>query len=187
MGLYKHLDRQWKKPSDDLKLIWRERLIAWRQEPSTLRIDHPTKLHRARALGYKPKQGIILVRQRVPRGPHRRPWSGGRRSANMTTYKILRKNYQMIAEERANKSYKNCEVLNSYFIMKDGRHNWYEIILVDRSHPAIKNDKQLGWVQFEKGRVFRGLTSAGKKIRGMRYKGKGAEKVRPSRRANKRL
>jgi len=32
-------------------------------------------------------------------------------------------------------------------------------------------------------RVFRGLTSAGKKIRGLRRKGRGAEKVRPSRKA----
>ena len=32
--------------------------------------------------------------------------------------------------------------------------------------------------------ITRGLTSAGKKGRGLMYKGKGAEKVRPSVRAN---
>jgi large subunit ribosomal protein L15e len=33
-----------------------------------------------------------------------------------------------------------------------------------------------------KRRVFRALTSAGKKVRSLRRKGKGAEKVRPSKR-----
>jgi len=35
-----------------------------------------------------------------------------------------------------------------------------------------------------KGRVFRGKTSAGKSSRGLRNKGKGAEKLRPSLRAH---
>ena len=65
---------------------------------------------------------------------------------------------------------------------------WYEIILVDKSHPAIKADKKMSWVCSgkHKNRAFRGLTSAGRKSRGLRNKGKGAEKVRPSQRANKR-
>ena len=50
-------------------------------------------------------------------------------------------------------------------------------------------DKDLNWISTgkHKGRVFRGLTSAGKKSRGMRGKGKGREKVRPSLGANKNL
>jgi len=44
--------------------------------------------------------------------------------------------------------------------------------MVDPHHPAIKADKDINWIcdKAHKGRVFRGLTSAGKKVRGLRYK-----------------
>lgn len=94
-------------------------------------------------------------------------------------------NYQTIAEQRAVKHYPNCEVLNSYEVGKDGIHYWYEIILVDVSHPAITSDPQLKWMTEEKGRAFRGLTSSAKRSRGLRWKGLGTEHLRPSRTANK--
>jgi large subunit ribosomal protein L15e len=57
--------------------------------------------------------------------------------------------------------------------------------MVDPHHPAVKTDKDINWIcqKQHKGRVFRGLTSAGKKVRGLRKKGRGAEKARPSRKA----
>ena len=63
----------------------------------------------------------------------------------------------------------------------------YEIILIDRDHPRIKKDNRTKWVSKKSGvgRAFRGLTSAGKKSRGLRNKGKGAEKIRPSLNSNK--
>ncbi|MHA1999018.1 MAG: 50S ribosomal protein L15e, partial [Promethearchaeota archaeon] len=59
---------------------------------------------------------------------------------------------------------------------------YYEVILVDPFHPVIIADKEINWIcsTVQKGRVYRGLTSAGKKARGLRNKGIGAEKVRPS-------
>ena len=95
---------------------------------------------------------------------------------------MLSKSYQQIAEERANEKYKNCEVLNSYFVGEDGIYRWYEIILLDRTHPAITADPVFRSI-VSKGRAQRGITSAGKKSRGLRNKGKGAEKIRPSIRA----
>ena len=76
--------------------------------------------------------------------------------------------------------------MGSYWVAEDGKHKWYEIIMVIPSHPSVKSDKNLGWISSGKhrGRVWRGLTSAGRKSRGLRIKGKGAEKVRPSLRAN---
>ncbi len=166
--------------------LMRQRLIQWRTEPATLRIDHPTRIDRARSLGYRAKQGILIVRQRVPRGGHRKPFpSGGRRSAKWTTRKSLMLNYRTISEQRAAKKYPNCEVLNSYEVGKDGRNYWYEVILVDRAHPAIKSDPTLSWITHTRGRVFRGLTSSGKASRGLYNRGKGAEKLRPSRTANR--
>jgi large subunit ribosomal protein L15e len=91
-----------------------------------------------------------------------------------------KKNLQWIAEERAARKYPNMEVLNSYWVGQDGEHKWFEVILVDRSHPAILNDAKINWITRppHKGRVYRGLTSAGKRARGLLNKGTGAEKVR---------
>ncbi len=187
MGMYKYIREAWKKPKESE--FWKKRLIEWRREPVTIRIKKPTRLDRARSLGYKAKQGIIVVRHRINRGGKMRPkFKSGRRSKNMRRRLVLGKNYQQIAEERANKKFKNCEVLNSYWVAQDGRHYWFEIILVDRAHASIKSDKTIQWITSNKHkrRAYRGLTSAARKSRGLRNKGKGAEKVRPSLRANRR-
>ena len=73
MGYLKYLRESWKHPSPELESLWKERLIQWRQEPVTLRIEHPTRLDRARSLGYKAKPGYVVVRQRVDRGGRMRP------------------------------------------------------------------------------------------------------------------
>ena len=187
MGVYKYLREAWKKPKENLKEIWRERLNEWKTEPVTIRISKPTRLDRARSLGYKAKQGYILVRQRVIRGGRQRPAiRKGRRSKHYGQRKDVDKNYQRIAEERAVKKFVNCEVLNSYYVGHDGIYYWYEVILVDRAHPQIKADPRINWICSKRGRVFRGVTSAGKGSRGLRHKGKGAEHVRPSRSADRR-
>lgn len=185
MGYLKYVREAWKKPKENREL-WMQRLISWRREPATLRIEHPTRPDRARSLGYKAKQGFIVARQRVARGSHRRPGPpGGRRPRHSRRLMILDKSYQRIAEERAAKAFPNCEVLNSYWVAKDGKHYWYEVILVDKAHPAILADKNIAWIAEKQhtSRVLRGLTSAGRKGRGLRYTGKGAEHVRPSRHA----
>ncbi|NON62999.1 50S ribosomal protein L15e, partial [Acidianus sp. DSM 29099] len=80
------------------------------------------------------------------------------------------KGYRWIAEERASSKYTNLEVLGSYYVGEDGIYKYYEVILVDPSHPVIKSDPDLRWLQdsSNRGRVFKGLTSAGKKARGLR-------------------
>ncbi|MBN1645232.1 50S ribosomal protein L15e [Candidatus Woesearchaeota archaeon] len=185
MGLYKHIQKVWKQPKKNLGMALREKLIQFRREPATLRIKRPTNLFSARSKGYKAKQGIILIRQRVGRGGHEQAKkTGGRRPKKRSQRMTLAKNYQTIAEERANKKFKNCEVLNSYFVAKDGRNLWYEVILIDRNHPAIKADKRFAGLSSQKGRVYRGKTSSSRKSRGLRKKGKGAEKIRPNRKAH---
>lgn len=168
MGLYKYVREAWKRPKETMPELWRSRLVAWRQEPATLRLDYPTRIDRARSLGYKAKQGIFIVRQRVLRGGHKRArFSGGRRSKRFHLHKNLNLSYQSIAERRANQHFLNCEVLNSYFLAKDGLYDWYEVILVDPEHPNIKSDPNLRWISGKAhgGRVYRGLTSATKKSR----------------------
>ncbi|MFC1801248.1 50S ribosomal protein L15e [Nanoarchaeota archaeon] len=183
MSMYKYVREVWKKPKANLGSLWKERLIQWRRQPVTLRIERPTRIDRARSLGYKAKKGFIMIRQRVLRGGHTKPHTGrGRGSRRQTRRLTLSKNYKVIAEERAQKKFKNLTVLNSYWVAKDGKYNWYEIILVDPSAPEIKADKNINWVTAKKHwtRVYHGKTSAGRKMRGLRHKGLGAEKLRPS-------
>ncbi len=184
---YAYIREAWKKPWDGYvgELMWL-RLQKWRREGAVVRLERPTRLDRARALGYKAKKGIIVVRVRVRRGGRyvRRPNKGRKTKGLVVHRRTPRKSLQWIAEERAARRYPNMEVLNSYWVGEDGKYKWFEVILVDRNHPAIVNDPQLGWISTKKGRVFRGLTSAGRKSRGLRRKGRGAEKVRPSLRAN---
>lgn len=187
MAIYKYIREAWKKPKKNIPEEYKSRLIEWRQEPTTVRILRPTRLDRARSLGYKAKQGFVLVRQKVTRGVHKRPdIKGGRRPKTQRQKMVLDQSYKTIAEQRAAKKFPNCEVLNSYWVAEDGKNYWFEIILVDKSHPAIKKNKQLKWITkgANRNRVSRGLTSGQKKSRGLRNKGKGAEKMRPSKSAS---
>lgn len=186
MGYLKYVREAWKRPKEN-KELWKQRLIQWRREPVTLRLEHPTRPDRARSLGFKAKQGFLVVRQRVLRGGHQRPRErGGRRSKHARFRMVLSKSYQRIAEERTAKAYHNCEVLNSYWVAKDGKNYWFEVILVDKNHPAITSDPRIRWILEKQhtGRVFRGLTSAGRHGRALNHKGKGVEKARPSLNAN---
>lgn len=174
-------------PLESRRVLVKEHLGKWRKGPGIMRVEKPTNLRRARALGYKAKQGIVVVRVRVRKGGRRKPRpSLGRKPKRLGVRKITpRKSLQLIAEERAARKFPNLEVLNSYHVASGGTHEFYEIIMVDPNHPAIRNDPDLRWIaeKQQKGRVFRGLTRAGKKMRGLMRKGKGAERLRPGVRA----
>lgn len=159
------------------KAIKKNKTLAYRQtEEAVSRIDKPSNLPRAKSLGYKAKKGFIVVRVRVKRGggAHKRPRSG-RRPKRMGVNKLTRNiSKQRIAELRASSKYPNCEVLNSYYVGEDGKHKYYEVILVDRNAPEIKADKNISWICSSKnrGRAERGLTSKAKRERrGKRMKG----------------
>lgn len=185
-GVFHYLREAWKKPD---KETLRKRMIVWRKSNVIVKVEKPLRLDRARALGYKAKKGIIVVRIRIGRGGRRkmRP-KKGRRSKRMTNRKVVKMNYKEVAEQRVARKYRNMEVLNSYQIGKDGVNYFYEVILVDRDTREIKTDKQLSFITkpSSRGRAFRGLTSAGKKARGLRNSPVKAPKVRPSLRANRR-
>jgi large subunit ribosomal protein L15e len=190
--MYKHISNAWDRPRDsyvhDLSKI---RIPQWRAGQSVVKVDAPLRVDRARSLGYKAKQGIIVVRAKVRRGGRRMQINTAARKPSKRGIKKYtpKKSIQWIAEERVQRKYPNLEVLNSYWVGEDGRYKYFEVILVDPAHPSIKRDKDLSWItkKQHKGRVFRGLTSTGKRSRGLRNKGKGAEKIRPSIRANKGL
>ena len=185
MGIYQQIRKIWNSKPDEFRQLNRERLIRWRREGSTVRVQRPTRLDRARALGYRAKSGVVVVRQRVIRGGRRREdIKGGRRSKANRRLKILDKNYQSVAETRAARKYPNMEVVNSYYLAKDGMRYWYEVILADPENPEVKGDRNLSLTVKNRRKAQRGLTSSGRKSRGLRRKGKGSEKLRPSRSAS---
>ena len=116
-------------------------------------------------------------------------FKAGRRSKRQGVNKITpRTSLQRIAEERAGRKFRNLRVLNSYWVGEDGSQKWFEVILLDPEHGAIRNDDDLSWIcdDSQRGRAFRGRTSAGQRGRGQHNRGKGSEKTRPSVRANDR-
>lgn len=189
-SFYDYIGELYKKPKENLGNLYKERLIQWRKENTVVKLEKPTRLDRARELGYKAKRGFIVVRVRINRGGRKRAnvLKHERRPATARSRKALGMNYQWVSEIRANKKFTNLEVLSSYWVGQDGRHYWHEVILVDPNAPEIKSDETINWIcdSSHKGRVYRGLTSAGKKSRGLNVRGKGAEKLRPSKQAVRR-
>lgn len=184
-SFYSFISEAWGSPREGyVGALRQDRLKAWRKDLTVQRIERPTRLDRARALGYKAKQGIVVARVKVRRGGLRKSrYIRNRRTRHMGMAKItMAKSIQRIAEERAGRRFRNMEVLNSYWVGEDGKHKWYEVILVNPNHPAIKTDKDLKWVceTSHRRRAEHGKTSAGKRGRGLMVKGKGAEKRRPS-------
>ncbi len=163
-------------------------MMEWRRENAVHKLVRPSRLDRAHALGWRSKPGYVLLRVRLRRGGQRkRHIIAGRRPKHKGVARmVLGKSIQRIAEERAAKKHPNLEVLNSYWVGEDGPHKFFEVILVDPSHPQITADPRINWIcdPAQSGRAYRGLTSAGKRGRGLRWKGKGVERMRPSRKAN---
>ncbi|ABL77799.1 50S ribosomal protein L15e [Thermofilum pendens] len=149
MGYYKYMAEIWKRPfKGEHGQLMRERFMLWRREPTVVRIPRPTRINRARALGYKAKQGYIVARVRVRKGGLNRPRpSSGRRPKRMGVYGYSpHKSAQQIAEERAARKFPNLVVLGSYYVGEDGVYKWYEVVMVDPHHPAVKRDIERRWV-----------------------------------------
>jgi len=191
MGAYKYLEELWRrKQSDVMRFLLRVRAWEYRHLPAVHRATRPTRPDKARRLGYKAKQGFVIYRVRVRRGDRKKnvrkgivygkPKHQGIRKQKST------RNLRSVAEQRVGqKVCGNLRVLNSYWVGQDASHKFYEVILVDPSHNAIRNDPRVNWIcdPVHKHRELRGLTSAGKKGRGLRAKGPQAVRLRPSRRA----
>ncbi|MEM4665292.1 MAG: 50S ribosomal protein L15e [Sulfolobales archaeon] len=171
-SMYHYIAQLWRKPYEGpMAELMRERLILWRRGPAVTRVEKPTRLDRARALGYEAKVGFVVVRVRVRKGGLNRPRpNSGRRPKRMGVYGYApEKPTKLIAEERANRRFPNLEVLGSYYVGEDGMYKYYEVVMVDPHHPSILSDPEISWVAnpSQRGRVFRGKTMAGRKMRGL--------------------
>jgi large subunit ribosomal protein L15e len=141
MSAYKFMSEDWRRRDiSGLAEELQKRAIEWRRQPSIARIPRPTRLDRARRIGYKAKQGFVVIRVRVRKGGARksRPRSGRRPKAmGMRTFSRA-KSLKKIAEERAARKFPNLKVLNSYYVWEDGTSKWFETVMVDPNHPAIR-------------------------------------------------
>ena len=138
-------DQVWLKMLKENPIELRQRAVVWRNENAVTRVEKPSRIARARILGYKAKQGIIVVRMRVGTGGMRkqRP-RGGRRPKHLGVTKIKADvSMKQVSERRVLERYPNMKLLGSYFLYKDGMHYWFEIILADPSHPRIAKDKEI--------------------------------------------
>jgi len=130
------------------KQTMRQFAFEWRREPAIMRVEKPTRIDRAKRLGYKAKQGFVVIRARIRRSGARkkRPSSGRRQKAMGVTKIKWNKSLQQIAEGRVARKYPNMEVLNSYFLWADGKYFWTEVLLIDPHHPSVMNDSQVNWI-----------------------------------------
>ena len=138
-------DQVWLKMLKENPMELRQRAVIWRNQNAVTRVEKPSRIARARRLGYKAKQGIIVIRMRVGTGGLRkqRP-RGGRRPKHLGVTKIKADvSMKQVAERRVLERYPNMKLLGSYFLYKDGMHYWFEVVLADPSHPRIAKDKEI--------------------------------------------
>ncbi|KAL5616425.1 hypothetical protein FOBRF1_005173 [Fusarium oxysporum] len=174
MGALKYVEElQKKKQSDVVAFLLRVRCWELRQLNVIHRASRPSRLDKARRLGYKAKQGYVIYRVRVRRGGRKRPAPKGATYGKPTNQGINQLKYQRslkaTAEERVGRRCANLRVLNSYWINQDSTYKYYEVILVDPQHKAIRIDPRINWIvnPVHKHRESRGLTATGKKSRGL--------------------
>lgn len=186
MGAYSYLAQLWnKKQSNCMRFLLRIRCWEYRQLPAVTRCPRPTRPDKARRLGYKAKQGFVIYRVRVKRGNRKRQNQKGivhGKPTNQGIYMKANRNLRSLAEQRAGARCENLRVLNSYWVNQDSSYKYFEVVLVDPSHGAIRGDPRINWVvdPVHKHRELRGLTQAGQKARGMTGKSRGKT---PSKRA----
>merc|ERR1719272_999628 len=192
MTAYRYLEELWrKKQSDVMRFLLRIRAWEYRQLPKVWRACVPTRVDKARRLGYKAKQGFSVWRVAVRRGGRKRPNGKGivygkpkHQGINQLKF---RRSLRSVAEERVGKKMGNLRVLNSYWLNQDSTYKYFEVLLVDPSHAAIRKDARVQWIcaPTHKHREMRGLTSAGRANRGLRKKGHRANNlIGSSRRSN---
>lgn len=124
----------------------------------------------------------MIYRIRVRRGGRKRPVPKGATYGKPHSMGVNELKYQhshrYTAENRIGRRCPNLRVLNSYWVNQDSTYKYFEVILVDPNHKAIRSDPRINWIvnSVHKHREARGLTAIGRKNRGI-GKGHGYNKV----------
>eukprot|EP01055_Gregarina_sp_Pseudo9_P002625 Gregarina_sp_Pseudo_9__2624@NODE_2882_length_839_cov_942_673750_g2635_i0_p1_GENE_NODE_2882_length_839_cov_942_673750_g2635_i0NODE_2882_length_839_cov_942_673750_g2635_i0_p1_ORF_typecomplete_len206_score70_61Ribosomal_L15e/PF00827_17/1_2e87_NODE_2882_length_839_cov_942_673750_g2635_i0160777 len=190
MGAYKYIHELGKKKQSDVaRFLLRVRTWEYRQLPAVHRANRPTRIEKARRLGYKAKQGYVIYRVRVRRGDRKKRVAKGIVYGKPTHQGVKKQksssSLRVLAEQRVGRRIAgNLRVLNSYWVGQDAVYKYFEVIMVDYMHNAIRNDPKINWIcsAHMKHRECRGVTGAGRVSRGLLVKGSRASRLRPSRR-----
>ena len=184
-SMYAYVREAWKKPAETgVKELQWQRMQEWRREGSVVRLEHPTRIDRARNLGYKAKQGIAVVRVTYKAGraaeipvrprpavcpdgeePHH---PGEKSSANCrgTGFREISRTWK-------------CSTPTG--LARTGSRSGSRLSLwTATTRPFRPTRPLLAAKPAHRGRAERGKTSAGGKGRGMMTRGRGTEKTRPS-------
>ena len=172
MGALKYVEEiQKKKQSDILRFLLRVRCWEYRSLNVIHRASRPSRPDKARRLGYKAKQGYVIYRIRVRRGNRKKPVAKGATYGKPTNQGVNQLKYQRslrsTAEERVGRRCANLRVLSgsspptfsegiggsnehwsadSYWVNQDATYKYFEVILVDPQHKAIRRDARINWI-----------------------------------------
>merc|ERR1712225_152319 len=151
MGAYAYLaELSNRKQSDVARFLSRVRCWNYRQLNVIHRATRPSRPDKARRLGYKAKQGFVVYRVRVRRGNRKKQVAKGATFGKRTNQGVNQLKFQRslrsVAEERVARRCGGLRVLNSYWINQDGVYKYFEVILVDPSHKAIRRDARINWI-----------------------------------------
>jgi hypothetical protein len=90
------------------------------------RATRPSRVDKARRLGYKAKQGYVIFRTRVRRGGRKRPNPKGivyGKPKHQGIHKLkFQRSLRSVAEERVGRRATNLRVLNSYWVGQDATY-----------------------------------------------------------------
>jgi large subunit ribosomal protein L15e len=174
MGAYKYVEELYKrKQSDVMRFLQRLRCWEYRQLKAIHRASRPSRPDKARRLGYRAKQGYVIYRIRIRRGGRKRQVRKGQVCGKPAGQGVNQlkpsRSLRATAEERVGRKLGALRVLNSYWVAQDATYKYFEVILVDPFHKAIRRDARINWIAKPtmKHREMRGLTGAGKKSRGI--------------------
>ncbi len=140
--MYSEIGKSWQKIFHGKEGEISARAILLRRGPTIERLEKPSRLDRARMLGYKAKDGVVVVRIKVARGGMRRKRpTSGRRPKHLGVLRMKSDEpVQGVAERRVREKFPNLRLLGSYIYYKDGKHVWYECVLIDPQNPSVSKD-----------------------------------------------
>ncbi|CAO2601135.1 60S ribosomal protein L15 [Lemmus lemmus] len=156
-----------------MRFLLRVRCWQYRQLSVLHRAPSPIRPNKARRLGYKAKQGYVIYRIHLRRGGRKRPVPKGATYGKPVNHGVnqlkFAQSLQSVAEERAGRHCGALRVLNSYWVGEDSTYKFFEVILIDPFHKAIRRNPDTQWITkpVHKHREMRGLTSAGRNSRGL--------------------
>uniref|UniRef100_M3Y4Z9 Ribosomal protein L15 n=1 Tax=Mustela putorius furo TaxID=9669 RepID=M3Y4Z9_MUSPF len=164
-GRLKYIQELWRKKQSGV-MHFLLRVHCW-QYPQLCRApphaanSPPKPADKAHGLGPKAKQGYVIY-QIHHSGPKRlRPRaSPSHHGANQLRFP---RSLQWAAEEPTGCHCGSLRVLNSYWVGKDSRYKFFEVILIDPFHKAMRRNPDTK--SAHKHRMTQGLTSAGHQSR----------------------